>query len=236
VCAEDYYFQSSTNSCEQCSAGSIWKEPFVIAVIVIVAFTLCTVIYAMLTIRSGDDKVHKIRSMDDALLWLYCRCYSSSETKASELMSDLKQQNLHTRITAARKLITWRLKILLVYAQTVASFPYVLQFDDMPVAFTSIVSVFNILNVDVTGGAGWSCNNTNSYDFVDKLVIRTLYPVVGAMVIGLVYMCHSVVVKRSEHNTSHKMEQIGVTYFTGILMASYVILPGISTTIFQTFR
>lgn len=222
VCADNYHYSTATQSCEECSGTSAINIGSIFSCI---AF----IIIGVLAIRYSDKNTRK---KDLATLLSRVRFFDhhSSEKAVNKVSIDF--QLFTKRLLARSKVYTTLYQILL-------SLPFVLDLN-FPVAYTSITSIFSILNWNLMFDFGNNCMY-ETLNYIDTLVITTTLPIIVACFLYLARFIHIKYYMSKSSNTIDKtsitnhLVSIRNTYFFIFLLFTYLILPNITVTIFRTF-
>jgi hypothetical protein len=215
VCSDGYFFESSLQSCEQCTRNS-WADPLTVILMCIVVLVGIAVVYVYFYVR---DKRGENRSLLASL---------------AQVLILVKMLPAHATHHDARLLfrqISTRLKVYVTVYQIISMLPFVLELQ-FPPSNSGIMSVLDVLNLDFASHSAFSCSSPTDFDFVDSLVIRTAFPVVLVAAVMLAQQIH-IRVKASQ---PEDIPIIKASYFKIFLLFTILILPGVSTTIFATFR
>ena len=161
--------------------------------------------------------------------------YSACVSKMKRLMpsdSLLTNKQYMAKLLTTRKRFQGRMKIYLITYQVVTSLPFVLEFR-FPDSYASVLSLFRVLTLSVTQGSVTNCAPVK-LDYIDFLLIDTLYPLVLLLVLFVMCALHRAYMRcnGSARDAEAKVE----SYYLAIAVAfTYVILPGTSTSIFRTY-
>jgi hypothetical protein len=132
----------------------------------------------------------------------------------------------------------------ITFFQVVSSIPAVLHFHDFPDGFkVHMVQLSSVVNIDVSRAAMFNCLFGWRVDFVDHLLFITIYPALMLLLFIAVYHVHIYVKFRhrsaSVPHPSPCHGEAGVVrakYIEFFLFFTYLILPSLVVTIFETFR
>lgn len=226
VCADQYWFSSASSRCQSCSDVSSVLSP---ATIVVVAIVGLAVIAGGLYYRKLDAASKACnRRIDVGCLFLTDIGYLNGNSTDE----DIQQAKLFCRVLFKRMLA--RFKIYVTMYQCIVAMPFVLDMH-FPESFSRVLAPLNIVNLDIVGLVYGACDNSD-IDYIDKLVTRTLYPMVVVMVLFLAREVHTRLLRRRAHISEDAINSIRDFYFFLFLVFSYMILPSISAFIFGTFR
>lgn len=169
----------------------------------------------------------KIDKMDDFFSLLLVRL---GILKMKEF--NAKRTRIRLKVTAIRRRFMARLKIYISFFQILSVLSNVLDFN-FPEIYNIIVNSFrSFVNLSISGSTVVNCSMDNDFDFVDKLVFDTLYPMVVVTIIVFAGITH---LKRIESSDNERRNKIRANYTFGFLAFLYMTLPFTSSTIFQTF-
>jgi heme/copper-type cytochrome/quinol oxidase subunit 2 len=233
VCSVGYALKASTQTCVPCSNSSKLD----ISEILLLTLLGVLVIGVPLFFFSHPQIRAQIRSIDDLVLFVVTKLnlltVSEGRTK----------QEVITFIKILSRRLKAKVKVYITMYQILSALPFVLDLT-FPYPVNLIISGLCFLNMSLSNSAVVSCS-TQSYDFIDYLIIDTTYPIVFVGLIFLVLRIHVAIVRfRAEkspdphsHNAlENRLANISSTYFTVFLVFTYLILPFVVTKIFQTFR
>ncbi len=210
-CSEDYRYDSSSNSCVQCKATPVNVFTVLLMGIGVIAVGAALLFWCCWFLNRKDSP---------SLLSLVNH---SSMSSFRIIFSGLSSQRLLGRI-----------KIYLTLFQVLLALPSVLRLD-YPSSFTSMTNIVSIVNLNHLGeDLGLTCVRQD-YDYVDLLIIETLYPLVAIVLLLSIGKFHAFIVRMREDNTS-KSNSLYSQYFFVMLWFTYLILPGVTSAIFQTFE
>lgn len=133
-----------------------------------------------------------------------------------------------------------QMKIIVSTYQVITSASTVLDVT-MPTSFTNFADVADFLNLNLSGALPFACSG--SYSFIDHLFITTLAPVAISLLIlvGFVFEWTRARIRiQNNHNRRRgakrrKFNQLFNKYFKYFLYLAYMVLPSVSTIIFQMF-
>jgi hypothetical protein len=92
--------------------------------------------------------------------------------------------------------------------------------------------LLNVFNLGVSVSSLVTCSTSSSFDAIDSLVFETVYPVVVVVGLWLMRSAH-LSVRRTQDSVF--LQHISSIYFGVFLVFTYLILPVVTMTIFQTF-
>jgi hypothetical protein len=83
--------------------------------------------------------------------------------------------------------------------------------------------------------------STSSYDFIDSLIVETIYPIISVLCLFGIRVIHFSIIRYRHRSDPHQLvennlSKISSSYFFVFLLFTYLILPAVATKIFQTFR
>jgi hypothetical protein len=129
-----------------------------------------------------------------------------------------------------------KLKIVITTYQIVSTIPANLQVN-FPGSFSALLKAFAVFNLNITAVIPFQCQQ--HFTFIDKLVFTTLFPIALAaalLVVGtcdILYQTYRYAVTDPER--SRTVDAVKDQYLTYFFFLTYLVLPSVSTTIFQTF-
>ena len=236
VCEEDYFHMDSTNKCMSCHDTTSWLDPFTITALVILV--LCLTIggyYFNLMIREQE-----LQSFTELFIYsvLKLKLVDTDVYVNAPLAVNENILILNRRLRAL-------LKMYITFFQVVSSIPAVLHFHDFPDGFqVRMVQLSAVVNIGISRSAIFHCLFGWTVDFVDELLFVTIYPAVILFLFVAVYHVH-MYIKMGRHSHPPTTESASYRAEAGIVRAKYVeifllftylILPSLVVTIFETFR
>jgi predicted outer membrane repeat protein len=232
VCSSGYALKSSTKTCVRCS-GSSGLDISDIIFLTVVGLILIglTYFFTRPEIRS------QIRSMDDFVLFVITKLKLVQVTQGSNKKEVIAFANILSRRLRAR------VKVYVTMYQILSALPFVLDLA-FPSPVNLIISGLSFINISISNSAVVSCS-TQSYDFIDSLLVDTIYPIVVVAILFCIQWVHITILRtkneigldsQSRLIFETRLSNISSTYFTIFLVFTYLILPSVVTKIFQTFR
>jgi hypothetical protein len=211
VCADGYY--SSSGLCEACGGGTE-LNPTVVTFLAI-AGVICAI----------------------AVFFFYSKCLRDEPDAINmDMPSPTMFQRSRAWLHRKYKELRAQFKILITTYQIVSTVPGNLDVE-FPGSFTSFLKAFSVFNLNVIAVVPFSC--TNHYTYIDKLVASTLFPVALTLLLALLWLLEAGwQATRSSWNDSRVQQQLDALrdqYLTYFFFLTYLVLPSVSTTIFQTF-
>jgi hypothetical protein len=106
----------------------------------------------------------------------------------------------------------------------------------LPSAFTGFVSGISVVNLNLAKALPIGC--IRPYTFIDQLVATTLFPILLTGLIYALFLLENLCVTRYIHSTEtrkHKLNLIFNKYLNYFFYLTYLVLPSVTTTIFQIF-
>ena len=235
VCKDDYFYMESTDECTSCGDTSSWFDPFTICVIVVVFVCLATGGYRLNLMMREQE----LQSMTELLI------YSILKLKLVDMEMYVNAPlAVNENILILTRRLRALLKMYITFFQVVTSIPSVLHFYDFPDGFKSrMIELSSVVNIGVSRSAIFNCLLGWSFDFVDQLLLVTIYPAVVLLLFVVVCRLH-VYLKLERNPTTSKssaayISEAGVVrakYVEFFLFFTYLILPSVVVTIFETFR
>ena len=249
MCVADHFYVQATDTCMQCEDTGAWFDAFTIMMLLLLLLaTAALVYYFQRTMRE-----QRLRSLDELFIAVLLRLravdpdiYTTAPFAVNENM-----------LIFNRRLRTLG-KTYLTFFQVVSSIPSVLNFDELPEEYRQVFSqVSAVVNLGVSRGALCSCFFGTSFDFIDKLFMDTLYPAALLLLFVAAFHLHifikfrrwfppstpiaSVVTLASlSAEEALASEQRAIVYIRSkyievFLFFTYLILPSLAATIFETF-
>jgi predicted outer membrane repeat protein len=232
VCSPGYALKSSTKTCEACSVSSGLDISDMILLAVV-----CVILIGIAYFFTRPEIRSQIRSMDDFVLFVITQLRLADVSEGSN-----KKEVVAFANTLSRRLRA-RVKVYVTMYQILSALPFVLDLA-FPSPVNLVISGLNFINISISNSAMVSCS-TQSYDFIDSLLVDTIYPIVVVAILFSVRWIHISVLKLRNRSGSDsdsrlafqiRLSNISSTYFTIFLVFTYLILPSVATKIFQTFR
>ena len=220
VCSDGYYFSSGV--CEMCGEDGVVLRPAVITFLCIAAVLSAIVVfffYSKCIDGVDDDASDNGKSEPTGTL---ARCYYHSRRVIRKIIREMRAQ----------------IKIVMTTYQIVSTIPSNLSVE-FPESFVDFLRVFSVFNLNVISVVPFSCQRP--YTFIDKLVFTTLFPVALAILLMLLFVgegmwnVRNTSLKNPDATTRAKIEELKNQYLTYFFFLTYLVLPSVSTTIFQTF-
>jgi predicted outer membrane repeat protein len=221
ICQPGFSLQSSTQRCVVCS-GSSAQDISSLILLLVIAFILLFAGYYFLF---GSKSRKQIHSIED-LVWLI--------TSRLGIQRETQKETMEFVTVVSRRLKA-RIKVYLTMYQILSCLPFVLDFI-FPYPIDVIVAALSIVNISITRSQVVSCSNP-SYDFISILVVDTLYPIGVVICLSVIRSLHLLILShRSSPLIPRSLSKISSYYFKVIILFIYIILPSVTTKIFQTFR
>jgi hypothetical protein len=132
-------------------------------------------------------------------------------------------------------------KMYITFFQVVSSIPSVLNFDDFPAGFKRrMLELSSVANIGISRSVFFSCFLGSSFDFIDRLLMDTIYPVVVMLLFIAIYHIHIFAkfgIGASDYSPATKTKAVTIRdkYVEFFLFFTYLILPHLVVTIFETF-
>jgi hypothetical protein len=220
VCQSGYYL--SNNVCESCGSGGN-LSPGLTASIIFVAVII--------------------------ILLLSCSFY-----KYVYVPDDLDMNSDSLELTTTQLVYLWgkmkfysfvvKIKIIAANVQIVSSVDTTFKVH-MPMAFSRFSSGMGVVNLNFAALVSFGCS-ISSYNFFGRLLLATLLPliifVLFSLAYGVQYLMETIKYHRSEQKVTEKQAHFNEklfslknSYTTYLFGITYLILPMVTTTIFQTF-
>ena len=224
VCSDGFHKSASGTQCEECNSGSSWLDAFTMSIIfiVLVMFILGGVFIFKIIVRK--EKVYDLEDVIGFLLIKFglvvVNSYESDKAK------------IRAKIQRARRVFVARMKIYIAYFQILSMLSYVLDFNFPDIYNYIVSSVRAIVNLSVSGSAVVNCSFGSKYDFIDKLLFDTIYPVAVVLLVASTGTIH---LRCRSSLDEHSKNKIRSNYAFCCLFFLYMTLPFTSSSIFQTF-
>jgi uncharacterized membrane protein YidH (DUF202 family) len=210
VCTDGYYLndaqcQSCTNSDSLAPASMLYVA---IAAVVVVAAVMAVLFYKSSRMYSGDAS-SVWESLYNVVSWLI-----------DELQS--LQSQIKILITTFQICTTVHISMKVTF----------------PVQFTRYLNAMSVVNLNVVALVPLTCAARANYTFIDKLVMVTLGPIALSLLIaliGAVEYQRCAYRSRGDDNMTEALNKVTSRYLTMFLFLTYLVLPYVATTIFQTF-
>jgi hypothetical protein len=223
VCTDGYSFRRSTQQCERCSDDAgLDAMTILFLVVLILAIFLATCLFVSPSFRA------QVKTADDLYVLVFMKL--GLLDRASVQDSD-QDNSLKEDAVVIRKRLQARVKIYVSLWQIVSLLPFTLDLE-FPSAYKTIASLLNVFNLGVSVSSLVTCSTNSSFNAIDGLVFETVYPVVVVVGLWLMRSAH-LSVRRTQDSVF--LQHISSRYFNVILVFTYVILPVVTMTIFQTF-
>ncbi len=134
---------------------------------------------------------NQISSPDELIVYFLvaCRCLNSNDFKQNKMQKILS-------ISIYRRHLQHRMKIYIIFYQILVALPFVLSLN-ISTAFDAMMSALSFVNVGIAESSVASCSFGSNFDFVDKLLFQTIYPVVVILELAVACRVH-VLLKRKE--------------------------------------
>lgn len=250
ICSDGYY--EDGNQCLTCQGTQSFTPAVIIYIIILVLFVCGAAYYASSAMKKWIS--HQIHLEIEAMIEDE-RLAAIDETTLSPAM--LKRREKRNKHRWFRSILVWiranydsiviKVKIVVATMQVVVNSASVLRIA-WPTSFYSFLSAFFFTNLNLpVFGIGCS----RKIDFVDKLALVTLVPIILAGAIIFCYLVNYIMYKIEHANDStyrkyvndaalHKnykrnTEKIRNRYVNIFLYLTYIVLPSVTTYIFKMF-
>lgn len=139
-----------------------------------------------------------------------------------------------------RKQITSKLKVLVSTYQIVTAASVVLSVN-LPHSYTSFIDVASFLNLNLTSALPISCSD--SFNFVDSMLMTTMAPLGFACILVLLFCAEYFYKRRIIQQNPNRVRgekkrtfsRLRYKYMSFFFYLSYLVLPSVTTKIFQIF-
>ena len=232
VCSENYFYVSSTNTCQTCHESTAWFDSFTICVLIISSIGLLLGVYRV----QCKMREQNITSFNEAIIFavLKLKLLDASVFESAPLAVEENISMLRKRLRALGK-------VYISFFQILSTIPSVLSFDELPeVHRNQLAALDAAFNIGISRSAIYACLSGAKLDFIDRLLMDTIYPMVVLVLFICVYYLHVTVKLKvnpplppssdSTAFTSLRSKYVGV-----FLFFTYLILPSLTATIFETF-
>jgi hypothetical protein len=228
VCSDQYAYRQATSRCEPCSDSAGMDVSIivviVIAVVIIITFGVCYLLHP--TTRQ------QIKTIDDLVLAVLVKCRLLS-------VPQLQKEGIDPVIYCRQLMRSFqiRVKIYVTLWQILSILPFALDLK-FPDVYSSVLAALSVVNLDVTRSSLITCSTASSYDFIDGLVIETVYPICVVCLLYFASRVHIVWISCAAapgQVLSDRAASVRSIYYKLFLIFTYLILPGVSSKIFQTF-
>jgi hypothetical protein len=246
VCADGYYRDGQ--QCSVCDdSGSISS---VLAFYIAVAILLVGVMTFFFYLKCIDTKpeLEKTQSIRKILGEIDNLSTDSGEVN-SQVEGTVSGSDALPKPTFKERAMAWfqaeykdlriKLKIVITTYQIISAIPSVLSVR-FPSAFDSFLGAFNVFNLNVVSSIPVGC--TQNYTFVDELVFTTLFPIALALILLTMYILDALWQVRVLVFCSAlppavlvRLHRLNSQYLTYFFFLTYLVLPSVSTKIFQMF-
>jgi predicted outer membrane repeat protein len=229
LCDDGYGLSKSTYTCIRCRETNGFDEIAIIFFLFIGLFLLSVLWYQF------HPAAKKIHNFEDFILLVVKKCQRDNRTDRTSTPRELIQS---ARVMSKR--LFARLKVYITLYQILSVLPFVLNMT-FPNPLSFFIYCWKFLSGTMSDSTLPACN-THSYDFIDSLVVETISPLIVVLLIfgarSLHLLSHS---SRASSETDPtplqgSLSKTKAIYFTIFLVWTYLILPAVSATIFQTFR
>ena len=169
-----------------------------------------------------------MRSVDEAILVIALRFSSLNITQFNADKASLNQF-----IREKKRYCQIALKTYLTFYQIISQLPEVLDLK-FPATYNGLVAPLNILNLSfLTNFTFIDCTSGMGYDYIDRLYVSTVYPVLWFAVLRMIQEVHLYLKYKWER--PQRADTIASKYFRLMLFGLNIILPSLSVKIFRMF-
>lgn len=207
---------SDTLTCEECTGSNLFSPMFIVFIIIISLLVPGLGIYIYFKVFAEESSFNTTIENDQSALAYIRKMYQENKETAG----------------AYFKQIATTLQIITSSAET-----FQISF---PSSFSNFIQVFSIINVDFVNILPLSCSY--STDYVDKLIVTTLIPILAGIVMVITEGARIFYTKgmmtsnaSSSKEIDEAIKNIQSQYMYVFLILSFTILPSVTTTIFQAF-
>ena len=117
--------------------------------------------------------------------------------------------------------------VYFTFYQIASTMPFILADVDFPDVYDRLMSAVSVVNLAINQEAIASCSSGAEYDYVTKLVVGTIYPMVIVLLLWLSSHAHRRYVCGPDDGSSLSDQRniIALQYETAMLVLSVLILP-----------
>jgi hypothetical protein len=218
VCADGYY--SNNGVCEVCSGSDPQYSTTALVFMAIAGAVLCLLAFLFYAkCIDGGDKLDE-----------------TGESKKSEYPEYWPSCCTRTWVRKEYNRMQAQLKIVITTYQIVSSIPENMSVT-FPASFNVVLNAFSVFNFNIMNTVPFSCSG--NYTYIDTLVLKTLFPIALTIVLFVVGGADAAWQTRSLHITDSArfpiVSAVKDQYLTYFFFLTYLVLPSVATTIFQTF-
>jgi hypothetical protein len=253
VCSENFF--PSQSECLACDSSSVITPTLLIyfcVIFTVVSLAILSAYYKYFYVDADKEKERRIsvakrlsgRSMAESMEW---QQRQSSESSVSDVEDGYDDDEPVSRL---QLWILWfkmrygqivvKAKIIVVTFQVVTSVPSVMSVS-MPNSFTNFIDGFNFINLSFADAFPLSCSGV--FTFIDKLVLTTLAPIMLSILLCMFFFIEYGNQRRQIQRNKQRQKgekaaafnRIKEKYLNYFFYLSYLVLPSVTTTIFQTF-
>ena len=233
MCQDDYFYLEATNACMSCGDTTAWLDPLTVSVLVLLS--LCVAAGAYYVDRAMREQ--ELQSLTELFIYAVLRLGLVD----TEVYVDAPLAVNENILILTRRLRAL-LKMYITFFQVVSSIPSVLHFHDFPDNFHQrMLELNSVVTIGLSRSAIFNCLFSWSFDFVDQLLLVTIYPAVVMLMFVAVYHVHvrlklGRVVSAAAATYHAEAAVVRAKYVEIFLLFIYLILPSTVVTIFETFR
>jgi hypothetical protein len=215
------------------SSGTVQLSPDQYLFIAIGGVVLCALLYWSYTALYKEEEEEEVEEEEE-------------EERASAPM-DFHWMQSYLKHSFSGILI--KLKIVITTYQVVSTIPSITQVS-FPSSFTGFLDGISVVNLNLGGSVPVGCSQP--YNFIDELVLTTLFPIALTAVIFVLYLLehfgtsallrrrHAAIrLLRHRHifaaTMESKLEKVFNKYLNYFFYLTYLVLPSVTTSIFQIF-
>ena len=223
ICNDDYYYSSTSNTCEACTTESSMVDPVFMSIFILGMLILIMSCYVSYKKIKGAN----IRTMDDLVIYFFF----NSAVRSHSSVDDLDKK----RIINQSRNLRGHVKIYVTYFQILATLPHILE-AEFPRKYTNIISAAAFLNLEIVQSSVVSCSSSEVPDHLFILYVETLYPFGFALLIFTLYKLHVLWSSRVTPLSKKQQMTLKSTYMAIVLTFTYLILPHITAHVLSTFN
>jgi hypothetical protein len=217
LCEDGYHLVSSSQTCEQCDDTSSFFDPFTITMIALAGICVLAAVHAGKKIVQEES----VTSLDSFIAIVLLRLGVYQENTYAE---EKEKQFHNTYVMKQRAMKTF--VVYFTFYQIVSTMPFILADIDFPDVYDRLMSAVSVVNLAINQESIASCSSDGQYDYVNKLVIDTTYPIVIVLLLWLCSRAHVKYVFGEDDSSLDSQRRIITSkYAAGMLFLAVLILP-----------
>ena len=223
---------AASDTCRSCNDVASWFDAFTVSMLVLLLATVLAAVYLVdRTMRN-----QKMQNLNELFIYVLKLNWVDSDMYLNAPLA------VNENILILNRRVRALVKMYVTFFQVVSTIPTVLNFNDFPTGVKRrMLELSSVVNIGFSRSALFSCFLDSSFDFVDKLLMDTIYPAVVMVLFVVVYHIHVYVKLGKEASgdsspaAKTKTATIRAKYVEFFLFFTYLILPSLVVTIFETF-